>query len=165
MQILSGEHKTVAIDSIRPHERNVRQGDVGLIHESIHANGFYSDIIVQKSTRRIIVGNHRWAAALQTGAEEIPVKFIDVDDNTALRILLADNKTSDSATNDDAALADLLKELAEDGGLDGTGFDGDALDELLSDLNPNFQPVDDEPPRLDQKAPIICPNCSHEFTP
>ncbi len=162
MQILSGEHKTVAIDSVRPHPRNVRQGDVGLIHESIGANGFYSDIIVQKSTGLIIVGNHRWSAALQAGAKEIPVKFIDVDDGAALRILLADNKTSDSAMNDDAALAELLQELAGDGGLEGTGFSDDDLDELLSDLKePEFREYDESVG--DGVKMLECPSCGHKY--
>lgn len=148
MKILEAEHKTVAIDSIRPHERNVRQGDVGLIYQSINANDFYSDIIIQKSTSKIIVGNHRWAAALQAGLKEVPVKIIDVDDQKALKILLADNKTSDAATNDEAALAELLKELAEDGGLEGSGFDGDDLDQLLSDLEQDSEGASEDSPSL-----------------
>ncbi len=162
MQTIKGEYQTVAIDSIRPHERNVRQGDVGLIYESINANGFYSDIIVQKSTGRIIVGNHRWKAALDSGAKEVPVKFIDVDDNAALRILLADNKTSDSATNDDAALAELLKELVDDGGLEGTGFSSDDLDELLNDLKePEFREFDESVG--DSVKMLECPSCGHKY--
>lgn len=31
---------------------------------------------------------------------------------------------------------------------------------------PDFQPVDEsEQPRLDQKKPVTCPECGHEFTP
>lgn len=31
---------------------------------------------------------------------------------------------------------------------------------------PDFQPVDEsEQPRLDQKKPVICPECGHEFVP
>ena len=33
------------------------------------------------------------------------------------------------------------------------------------DVVPDFQPVDEsEQPRLDQKKPITCPECGHEFT-
>ena len=37
---------------------------------------------------------------------------------------------------------------------------------LASDEVPDFQPVGiDEQGRLDQKKPVICPECGHEFTP
>ena len=69
------------------------------------------------------------------GWTEIAATFHDCDDDQALRILLVDNRANDLATYDDTALADLLRQLAEtDLGLDGTLFDGDALDQLIHDL-------------------------------
>lgn len=133
--VINGEYEYVAADSLKPHPRNVRQADVGAIHESIRANGFYGACVVQKSTRHILVGNHRWYAAKQAGLPSIPVIWADVDDDSALRVLLADNQTGDLATNDNAALAELLAELAAtDKGLAGTAYDGDDLDQLISDL-------------------------------
>lgn len=61
--------------------------------------------------------------------------YVDVDDRDARRILVADNRTSDLASYDDFALADLLKQLAEEDGLPGTGYDGSDLDDLLADLD------------------------------
>lgn len=133
-QIINQNTETVAIDSLRPHPRNVNQGDLGAIHESITANGFYGNVVAQRSTGHIIVGSHRWQAAQQAGLTEIPVTWVDVDDDAALRIMLADNRTARLGSDDDAALAELLKELAEDGGLEGTGFDGDDLDALLAEV-------------------------------
>lgn len=135
MRVINQEHVTAPIDAIRPHPRNPRQGDVGAIHESIENNGFYGSVIAQKSTGYILAGNHRWQAARQAGATEIPVTWVDVDDDHALRILLADNRTNDLANYDNEALAEILKDLhAETGTLIGTGYDGDDLDELLEDL-------------------------------
>jgi len=58
-----------------------------------------------------------------------------VDDEAALRILLADNRTARLGSDNEAALAELLTELAgTERGLAGTGFDGDDLDTLLNDL-------------------------------
>ena len=38
--------------------------------------------------------------------------------------------------------------------------------ELAGALVPDFEPVDEsEQPRLDQKAPVTCPECGHEFVP
>jgi DNA modification methylase len=125
----------VPIESIVPHERNVNEGDIGAIHESIGANGFYGRVLVQESTRKILAGKHRWLAARQQGATEIPVELLDVDDATAIRVMLADNRTARLGHDDEDALAALLQEISDDqGDLAGTGYDGDFLDELLSEL-------------------------------
>ena len=69
------------------------------------------------------------------GWTEIAATFHDCDDDQALRILLVDNRANDLATYDDTALADLLQQIAAtDLGLDGTLYDGDALDQLIHDL-------------------------------
>ena len=52
--------------------------------------------------------------------------------------------------------------------LSGWNNDANNLKELLisSDEVPDFQPVGiDEQGRLDQKKPVTCPECGHEFTP
>lgn len=136
MRILDGPTERVALDALRPHPRNPRQGDVGAIYQSLEANGFYGHVIAQKSTGFILAGNHRWLAMQQAGATEIPVMWVDVDDDHATRILLADNRTNDLAAYDLASVAEILEELLRDTGtLAGTAYDGDALDELLDDLN------------------------------
>jgi len=128
--------KSIKIDSAIPHPKNVRQGDVGAIMESLTLHGQYRPIVVQKSTGFILAGNHTWKAAKQLGWKEISVTEIDVDDEQASRILLVDNRANDLATYDDSSLADLLKELAStELHLEGTGFDGDDLDDLLFRLN------------------------------
>lgn len=123
MRQVEQHYEVVAIDAVKPHPRNPRRGNVDLISESIQENGFYGAIIAQKSSGNIIAGNHRWKAAKASGAEKISVIYIDVDDDRALRIMLADNKASDDASNDDDALADLLRDLqASDEKLAGTLF-------------------------------------------
>lgn len=39
-----------------------------------------------------------------------------------------------------------------------TGFDPEDIAAM-----PDFEPIGEEPPRLDQKAPVTCPECGHEF--
>ena len=128
---------TVDVNSIEPHPKNVRQGDIGAISESLKAHGQYRPIVVDRRTNQILAGNHTWRAAKSLGWSQIAVGFIETkDDDDATRILLADNRTTDLASYDDAGLADLLKELiASDEGLEGTLFDGDDLDALLKDTN------------------------------
>jgi len=127
--------QTVEIGQVRPHPKNVRQGDIGAISESLEAHGQYRAIVVQRSTGHILAGNHTWKAAKALGWKQISAHFIDCDDEKAMRILLADNRANDLATYDDAALAAVLKELAAtDDGLTGTLFDGESLDRLIADI-------------------------------
>lgn len=135
MKTISQETITQSVNKLKPHPANPRQGDVGAIVESIERNGFYGTIIVQKSSGYVLAGNHRLKAAKQLGITEVPVTIVDVDDDTADRILLADNRTNDLATYDDERLANLLANLANNTGtLAGTGYDGEDLDNLLADL-------------------------------
>ena len=125
----------VAIDDVQPHPKNVRQGDIGAICESLKAHGQYRAIVAQRTTGHILAGNHTWKAAKQLGWKHITTHFIDCDDDAAMRILLADNRANDLASYDDAALAEVLKELnSTELSLDGTLFDGDDLDELIVKL-------------------------------
>lgn len=135
MQTVTQKYRTAPVGSLIQHPRNPRQGDIGAIHESIDANGFYGAILVQKTTGHVLAGNHRLQAAIASGATRVPIIEIDVDDKTALRILTADNRVNDLAGYDKDALAALLTEIASTDSLHGTGFDGDDLDHLLSDLH------------------------------
>lgn len=136
------EH-AVPIADLVLHPQNPREGDIGAIHGSLEANGFYGVIVVQESTSRVLVGNHRLQAARAAGMDTVPVAYVDVDDEAALRILLADNRTAELATNNEAGLAKLLQDLATTSlGLDGTGYDGGDLDDLLVQLE-RTSPLDD----------------------
>lgn len=123
------------VDSLQRHPRNPRKGNVTKIAESIMTNGFYGAIVVQKSTNTIIVGNHRWEAAKQSGMTTIPAIVVDVDDATATKILLADNRTSDLAVYDAEELTSILKTVMVEDDLTGTGFDAKDLDKMIADLN------------------------------
>lgn len=135
MDILNEALESVAVADLKLHPWNVNEGDIGAIHQSIEHNGFYGAVVAQRSTGYVLAGNHRLQAAQAAGAESVPVIWVDVDDEHALRILLADNRTTRLGHDDPAALADLLNEILDSAGtLDGTGYTGDDLDELLADL-------------------------------
>ena len=119
------------LDSLIPWEENPRLGDVAIIRESFRAHGQYQEIVVQKSSRRVIAGNHRWHAAKAEGWEKIAAILLDVDDEEATRIALVDNKTSDNSVYDDPLLKKHLDALDKTGtGLFGTGFNAEDLDDL-----------------------------------
>jgi ParB-like chromosome segregation protein Spo0J len=124
----------VPLDRVSPHPRNPRQGDVGAIAVSIERFGLYQPIVVQRSTGYILAGNHRWMAAAALGLDEVPVVWLDVDDITAEAIMLADNRTAELATWDDAALLDLLSELRREDALEGVGWDDEDIEALRRTL-------------------------------
>ena len=126
--------ETVPIGTLKHHPKNPRKGDVKSITESIEHNGFYGVVVAQKSTGYVLAGNHRMMAAKAAGLDSLPVAYVDVDDATALKILLADNRTNDLATYDNTELAELLADVSNTIGLDGTGFDEAFLDGLIGEL-------------------------------
>src|SRR3954453_19602584 len=143
MPTIPQKYRQAAVADLTPHPANPRQGDAGAIHTSIETNGFYGAIIVQKSTQRVLAGNHRLQALIQAGTKRVPIIEVDVDDATARRILLADNRTNDLASSDDGALLDVLKLMSEaDDGLLGTGYDDDDLDALVRLSLAGAKPLD-----------------------
>ena len=127
--------ENVPLSLLKPHPRNANHGDFGAIQESIGANGFYGTIVANKRTGHILAGNHRYAVAKSSAMETIPVSWVDVSQEEEIRILVADNRTTRLGQDDNAVLSEILAELAAtDKGLIGTGFDGDDLDRLISDL-------------------------------
>lgn len=140
--VFDGAVEWVPYGDLTPHPRNPRQGDVGAVHTSVEANGLYRPIYAQRGTGTIVAGHHLWRAL--AGRETVPVMWLDVDDDQATRILVADNRASELGTNDAHALADLLRDLAtSERGLDGSLYDGDDLDALLFDIAHADDPLPD----------------------
>ena len=126
-------YETVAWDSLKPHVNNPRSGDLDAIAESLRVNGIYRPIVVA-ADGTILAGHHLWHAAGSLKYAEVPIVRLPVDPNseTARRIMLADNRTSDLGRYDDAALAEILQSLDADAGLIGTGYSADDLSDLLA---------------------------------
>ena len=146
--LLSGRLADVPVSNLRLHPRNPRRGNVAAIRESLERNGQYTPLTVNRSTMEVLKGNHTLRAARELGWVEIAVYFVDVSEVVALRIVLADNRTSDLATYDLTFLAELLCELDD---LAGTGYNTDALDALLDELAADRPVEDDEVP----PAPVV----------
>lgn len=155
-------------NAIHEWEGNARRGDVDIIKESMRTNGVFQPIIVQESTGRIIAGNHRFRALKELRKEapdawpdQVSVIPLDVSDEEALRIHLADNKTSDKAEWANPELLEQLEALAAtDQRLEGTGFDDDELDELRAELAALDEPYagasdPDDVPDVDETNPPV----------
>jgi site-specific DNA-methyltransferase (adenine-specific) len=130
---------TMQVKDLLPYAENARKGNVELIAESLATLGQYRPIVVNEGSltgrhNEVLVGNHTVLAAQALGWESLDVHRVDVDDSTARRIVLVDNRSSDLATYDDAALVLLLQQLAVDE-LAATGFTERDLDDLLLTLS------------------------------
>lgn len=130
--ILADRTEIVPIDSLKPYRKNPRVGNLPAIRESIRENGIFRPIIVQRSTGEIIGGNHTWKAAKAEGYTKVPVVFLDVDDEQAAKIVLADNRTNDLSTYNTDVLAEVLNSLPDP--TKGTGYDSDAVKGLLDGI-------------------------------
>lgn len=120
----------VPLSELEPHTSNPRRGNVDTIAESLMKNGQYKPIVAARGV--IIAGNHTFHAASTLGWDTVAVVELDIDPEgpEAMRIMLADNRTSDLGFYDDSDLLDVLERLAADGDLSGTGY----LDDDLTDL-------------------------------
>lgn len=157
------------IGAVQQHPDNPNNGDIDAIAESMQINGVYAPVFAQRSTGYILAGNHRYQALLSLGQHRIPVVWLDVNDQQALKIMLADNRTSELAEMDLGALGELLEGLNADDpnlGLLGTGYDEaylTRLREINNDPLTLVLPDDGEEAAEGQSRAITCPNCGHEF--
>lgn len=137
------------IDALTPHPDNPRNGDTDEIAWSIRLNSVYRPLYVQRSTGRILAGNHTYAAAMEMGAERMPVVWLDCTDDEAERILLADNRLADLGKYDDGVLTAVLAHVQEESGLQGTGYSEKDLERLLADAEAiSQQPLNADLPVL-----------------
>ncbi|ANH49250.1 ParB-like nuclease domain containing protein [Freshwater phage uvFW-CGR-AMD-COM-C203] len=127
-----GQVASVPINSLEAYPTNPRRGDIDSIALSLKAHGQYRPIVVQYGTNFILAGNHTYKAAKKLGWKKIKITYIEVDETTARRIVLADNRLTDLAGYNEPLLKSLLQALPE---LDGTGFtqsEVDILDRLTT---------------------------------
>ena len=131
------------IDKLLPYVRNARQHSdeqIAQIAASIAEFGFVNPILTG-ADGVLVAGHGRLAAARKLGLPTVPVVVLDHLTPTQRRALvLADNRLAELATWDDALLRIELEALQDDGfDLDLTGFDADALAELLADEEPQIE--------------------------
>lgn len=126
---LDQEYVVLPIDQLVELENNPRLGDVESLVDSIDEVGFYGAVIVDRNTNTVLAGNHRVKAARLKGLASVPCILVDGSGTRGRKIALADNRSAQLGTFDTEVL---LKELeAFDGDLFGTGYDEDALADLM----------------------------------
>jgi hypothetical protein len=135
----------VPIENLSPMEGNPRKGDVEAVKRSYEKFGQRKPIVARRLkiadngfwSGTVTAGNHQLQAAKALKWKEIAVVFIDEDETTAKAFSLADNRTHDLGTYDDAELNEILKEMeAFDSDLfAATGYTTGDIDVVLESLH------------------------------
>ena len=146
----------VEVDALRPWSQNPRKNEhaVAEVAKSIRRFGWGSPIVANKRTNEIIAGHTRWQAAQRLGLDQVPVRWVDLDPADAHALALADNRTSEVASWDDALLQEVLRDLqsADDAILQDTGFSEEELQKFLRDPIEEFEGKPDEAPPVHEIA-------------
>ncbi len=132
-----------SLDKLLPYVRNARlhsDEQVAQIAASIAEFGFVNPCLVG-ADGVLVAGHGRLAAARKLGLTTVPVVVLDHLTPTQRRALvLADNRLAELATWNDALLRVELEALQDEGfDLDLTGFDADALADLLAGEEPEHE--------------------------
>jgi hypothetical protein len=142
---------------IHPHEQELALR--GILDEV----GWVQRVIVNKRTGHVVDGHLRVATAISKGETAVPVLYVDLSEYEEKKVLLTIDPVGAMATMDADKFKELLAEVefaSEDARLSiiHAGNESGAI-------SPEFAPVGaDEQGRLDEKKPVTCPKCGHEFT-
>lgn len=147
MMISSYEHLNIPIHCAFKELRNIAtlifhprnpnkhpRKQIEILARIIQHQGWRNPIVVSTRSGFVVAGHGRLDAALLLGCKEVPVdtqEFATEADEWAH--LVADNRIAELAEMDSEGLGDLLKDLGEveDFDLSVTGFDREALEDLL----------------------------------
>lgn len=145
-------------DKLVPYARNARthsDAQVAQIAASIVEFGFTNPILAG-GDGVIVAGHGRLAAAQKLGIGTVPVVVLDHLTPTQRRALvIADNRIAENAGWDDAMLQVELAELQDDDfDLSLTGFDADALTDLLAGEETTTEGETDEDAVPDAGPPV-----------
>jgi hypothetical protein len=84
---VQGELELIATGALIPHE-DVEDARVNDVADEIRAAGsFYPPILVDRSTRVILDGHHRWRASVELGLRVLPCYCVDYLGNPLVRVM------------------------------------------------------------------------------
>jgi len=117
----------VDVAKLKPWAKNPRvTEDLSDIMASLKAFGWAKPLLARRANGEIIAGHRTLRAAVKLGMTEALVRYLDLDEEQAHLLSLADNKTNENGKYDDGALDAVLADLLERGHADtlaDLGFD------------------------------------------
>lgn len=165
--VIKHQIEHLSIDDLIPYARNSRthsDAQVTQIAASIKEFGFTNPVLID-SDGGIIAGHGRVMAARKLKQAEVPcIRLGHLTDTQKRAYIIADNKLALNSGWDAEALQIELITLNDDGfKMDLLGFDANELN-LAMGMGADFLPgTEDDQGKLDEKSPITCPSCGHEF--
>ena len=127
--------ETVTISRLFCSPTNPRNNDAAVPHVAASLRRFgWQQPIVARRSGEVIAGNTRLKAAQSLGMTEVPVWCFDGTDIDAVAFSLADNRTHEWASWNEAELAKLLDQLRAEDSLEGVGYSTDDIDALVKEL-------------------------------
>lgn len=164
-EILSVKHEVWNIDKLIPYDRNPRKNDhvVDEMMGKIKEFGLPIPLCIRPDGL-IVDGHLRYKALKKLGIEQIPVAVNDTWTPAKVKAFrLSANKMSEKAEWDVGFLALEFQELQEfNYDLMHTGFEDKEINSICGQMD--FAPAsEDEQGKLDEKKPVICPNCEYAF--
>jgi DNA modification methylase len=135
----------VALDEIVPDERNPRkEHDVEGIAHSINDHGMVQPLVINRRTGKLVIGHGRLYALQRLQPESVPAIFIDISDEQALALMIADNRAGEQAEWDLDQLVSNLQSL-QDAEAGYTGFDTGDLEQLELEISKPGQTILEDP--------------------
>lgn len=134
--------------------------------ESLEENTQYRPVVVniregtRYGDRTVLAGNHTHQALEELGADEIAVTFVDVDDEAAWKIILADNRQGDLGYYDPVVLAAAFDKA---GSTSGTGYTDEDVHAIIASMTPPEEFPEYDELAADGVRKTTCPECGHEF--
>lgn len=124
----------LAVKDLEPHPQNAKTHDIELLKESVTKFGQYRALVVQKprgnrKRHRILAGHGTFFALRELGYETVSVHPHDVDDDTAKRIVLMDNRAPERGGFNEQALTELLASMGGD--YEATGYSQADYDKMV----------------------------------
>lgn len=168
------------ISEILKWPRNPKRHDEAGMDASIRRFGFNDPPTIDEKTGHLVEGHGRIEALArrkkggspppervkirEDGEWLVPiVRGVEFKNELEAEAYVVAHNRIGEALWDNAMLAEVLSS-AREVSLEGLGFDSDEIEKIIAAERSDFLPDAEEPPRLDQKTPIVCPHCNAEFT-
>ena len=167
------------LDDIISADSNPKDHDLGVLYQSMKRFGFTNPIIMNESTGKLLAGHGRLQTLqmMKDNGDDAPKRIDiakDIEDDRietwyvpvlygvsidnvseAQAYLIADNRLTELGGWKPMDLMDNLTEILEEtGNLDGTGYDLDDVEDILSDMESTTFDVSDSIAELDDEKEV-----------
>ena len=167
------------LDDIIQADTNPKDHDLGVLYQSMQRFGFTNPIIINESTGKLLAGHGRLQTLkmmrdngekapdrieveLDTGDETIEYWYVPVLYGVSIEnlaeaqaYLIADNRLTELGGWKPMDLMENLSEILEEtGNLDGTGYDLDDVETILSDIERDTFDVSDTMTEIDDETEV-----------